>query len=153
MHPSTKFFTEISPSLFSVWQLGTFMNTVKRILEVLHCRVEDILKPWASCLPVVGDRKSVFGEQLNEVTVMLRTKYKNYMQATVEKLISNVCTVNTPIILVVQDFFLNFLESFHNGLNTLQGANGMPHERNFNILARIDGLFVFQCVFGDCVDI
>lgn len=81
------------------------MNTVKRILEVLHCRVEDILKPWASCLPVVGDRKSVFGERLNEVTVMLRTKYKNYMQATVEKLVNNVCTVNPPTISLLPDFF------------------------------------------------
>ncbi|XP_058114690.1 uncharacterized protein LOC131257803 [Magnolia sinica] len=79
-----------SASLYHVPnQLGTFLNTVKRILDILHCRVEDILKSWASCLPVVGDRKSVFGEQLNGVTVMLRTKYKNYMQATVEKLVNN----------------------------------------------------------------
>ncbi|XXG63082.1 hypothetical protein AAC387_Pa05g1348 [Persea americana] len=85
-----KFTRRQSATLYHVpSQLGTFMNTVKRILEVLHCRVEDILKPWASCLPVVGDRKSVFGERLNEVTVMLRTKYKNYMQATVEKLVNN----------------------------------------------------------------
>lgn len=77
---------------FHVLQLGIFLGTVKRILEVLHCRLEDILKPWASCLPIIGDRKSVFGEQLNEVTVMLRTKYKNYMQATVEKLVTNVST-------------------------------------------------------------
>lgn len=92
------------------------MNTVKRILEVLHCRVEDILKLWASCLPVVGDRKSVFGERLNEVTVMLRTKYKNYMQATVEKLVNNVCTQ----IFLLQDFFekKNFFEFFHNSFNT-----------------------------------
>lgn len=79
-----------SASLYHVpIQLGTFLNTLKRILDVLHCRVEDILKSWASCLPVVGDRKSAFGEQLNGITVMLRTKYKNYMQATVEKLVSN----------------------------------------------------------------
>ncbi|XP_077222577.1 portal protein isoform X2 [Tasmannia lanceolata] len=70
-------------------QLGIFLNTVKRILDILHVRVEDVLKSWASYLPVIGDRKSVFGEQLNGITVMLRTKYKNYMQATVEKLISN----------------------------------------------------------------
>ena len=63
---------------------------MKRILDVLHCRVEDILKNWASVLPVIGDKKSVFGEQMNAVTVLLRTKYKNYLQATVGKLISNV---------------------------------------------------------------
>ncbi|KAL5581652.1 hypothetical protein UlMin_014094 [Ulmus minor] len=70
-------------------QLGTFMNTLKRILDVLHCRVEDILKTWASVLPLMGDKKSLFGEQMNGVTVLLRTKYKIYLQATVGKLINN----------------------------------------------------------------
>ncbi|KAG9448831.1 hypothetical protein H6P81_008796 [Aristolochia fimbriata] len=79
-----------SQSLYHVPnQLGAFLNTVKRILDVLHCRVEDTLRPWASCLPIIGDQKTLFGEQLNEITVMLRTKYKNYTQATVEKLVSN----------------------------------------------------------------
>ncbi|KAB2613417.1 hypothetical protein D8674_035733 [Pyrus ussuriensis x Pyrus communis] len=72
-------------------QLGTFLNTVKRILDVLHCKVEDILKSWASFLPAMGDnKKSLFGEQMNGITVLLRTKYKNYLQATVGKLLSNV---------------------------------------------------------------
>ncbi|GKC91623.1 epidermin biosynthesis protein like protein, partial [Tanacetum coccineum] len=31
--------------------LGTFLNTIKRILDVLHCRIEDKLKSWASYLP------------------------------------------------------------------------------------------------------
>ncbi|KAI3525329.1 hypothetical protein L2E82_51561 [Cichorium intybus] len=70
-------------------QLGTFLNTIKRILDVLHCRIEDKLKLWASYLPVNGDKKSTYGEQMNAVTVLLRTKYKNYMQAIVVKLISN----------------------------------------------------------------
>ncbi|KAF6141359.1 hypothetical protein GIB67_008536 [Kingdonia uniflora] len=76
-----------STTLYSVPnQLGIFVNTIKRVLDVLHCRVEDIFKPWASCVPLTEDKKSVFGEQLNGITVLLRTKYKNYMQATVEKL-------------------------------------------------------------------
>ncbi|KAI3921724.1 hypothetical protein MKX01_005413 [Papaver californicum] len=70
-------------------QIGTFLNTIKRILDVLHCRVEDILKPWGSYLPVIEEKKAVFGEQMNGITVLLRTKYKTYMQATVEKLITN----------------------------------------------------------------
>ncbi|XP_024979103.1 uncharacterized protein LOC112516321 [Cynara cardunculus var. scolymus] len=70
-------------------QLGTFLNTIKRILDVLHCRIEDKLKSWASYLPVNGDKKSTYGEQMNAVTVLLRTKYKNYMQAVVVKLTSN----------------------------------------------------------------
>nr|XP_043624942.1 uncharacterized protein LOC122596431 [Erigeron canadensis] len=71
-------------------QLGTFLNTIKRTLDVLHCRVEDKLKAWASYLLASGDKKSTYGEQMNAVTVLLRTKYKNYMQAVVVKLISNV---------------------------------------------------------------
>ncbi|KAK9078138.1 hypothetical protein SSX86_002195 [Deinandra increscens subsp. villosa] len=70
-------------------QLGTFLNTIKRILDVLHCRIEDKLKSWASYLPVNGDKKSTYGEQMNAVTVLFRTKYKNYMQAVVVKLTSN----------------------------------------------------------------
>ncbi|EOX93622.1 Uncharacterized protein TCM_002512 isoform 1 [Theobroma cacao] len=79
-----------STALYSVpSQLGIFLNTVKRILDVLHCKVEDILKSWASYLPLMGDKKLLFGEQMNGITVMLRTKYKNYLQATVEKLVNN----------------------------------------------------------------
>lgn len=70
-------------------QLGIFLNTIKRILEVLHCTVEDILKSWASCLPIVADKKLSFGEQMNGIRVLLKTKYKNYMQAIVAKLYAN----------------------------------------------------------------
>jgi hypothetical protein len=70
---------------------------MKRILDVLHCRVEEILKSWASYLPVGGDKKSLFGEQMNGITVLLRTKYKNYVQAIVGKLISNVSSTDKPI--------------------------------------------------------
>ncbi|CAN1288308.1 hypothetical protein LINPERPRIM_LOCUS19876 [Linum perenne] len=69
--------------------LGAFLNTIKRILDVLHCRIEEILRSWATCLPVVGDKRSSFGEQMNGITVLLKTKYKNYLQATVEKLVNN----------------------------------------------------------------
>lgn len=78
---------------FIIWQLGTFLNTMKRILDVLHCQAEEILKSWASYLPGNGDRKTTFGEQLNGITVLLRTKYKNYVQAIVVKLASNVNTL------------------------------------------------------------
>ncbi|CAI9088988.1 OLC1v1023465C1 [Oldenlandia corymbosa var. corymbosa] len=79
-----------STALYSVpVQLGTFLNTLKRILDVLHCKIEDILKAWASYLPINGEKKSSFGEHMNGVTVLLRTKYKNYMQAIVLKLASN----------------------------------------------------------------
>nr|XP_027063036.1 uncharacterized protein LOC113689466 isoform X1 [Coffea arabica] len=79
-----------STALYSApLQLGTFLNTLKRVLDVLHPSTEDFLKAWASYLPVNGEKKSSFGEQMNGVTVLLRTKYKNYMQAIVVKLASN----------------------------------------------------------------
>ncbi|KAJ1383867.1 hypothetical protein SESBI_43006 [Sesbania bispinosa] len=71
-------------------QLGIFLNTLKRILDVLHCRVEDILNSWASCLPVMGDKKTLFGEQMNGITVLLRTKYKTYLQAIIGNLVNNI---------------------------------------------------------------
>lgn len=70
-------------------QLGIFLNTIKRILDVLHCRVEDILNSWASCLPVMGDKK-LFGEQMNGITVLLRTRYKTYLQAIIGNLVNNI---------------------------------------------------------------
>uniref|UniRef100_K3YPK3 Uncharacterized protein n=1 Tax=Setaria italica TaxID=4555 RepID=K3YPK3_SETIT len=69
-------------------QLGAFMNTVKRMLDMLHCRVEDILKSWAAYLTITSGN-TVFGEQMNSITVMLRKKYKNYLKAIVDKLVSN----------------------------------------------------------------
>ncbi|KAH9312417.1 hypothetical protein KI387_027452 [Taxus chinensis] len=81
-----------SVCLYSVpCQLGLFLNTIKRILDALHPKFETQLRSWASCLPtpVAGDRKLVFGEQLNGITVMLRTKYKTFLQAIVEKLADN----------------------------------------------------------------
>lgn len=70
---------------------------MKRILDVLHIRVEETLKSWASYLPTKGDKKSLFGEQMNAITVLLRTKYKNYLQALVEKLVSNVSFIYNPV--------------------------------------------------------
>ncbi|KAM7274166.1 hypothetical protein ACFE04_028830 [Oxalis oulophora] len=49
--------------------LGIFLNTIKRILDVLHCRVEDMLKSWASYLPAVGYKKALFREQMNGITM------------------------------------------------------------------------------------
>jgi hypothetical protein len=65
------------------------MNTVKRMLDVLHCRIEDILKSWAAYL-TIANGTTVFGEQMNSITVMLRKKYKKYLQAIVEKIVTDV---------------------------------------------------------------
>ncbi|KAG1326740.1 hypothetical protein COCNU_01G006740 [Cocos nucifera] len=84
-------------------QLGTFLCTMKRILDVLHCRVEDVLKSWALFLRP-GDGNPIFGEQMNGITVMLRKKYKKYMQAIVEKLVSNAqATRNTRLKKILEE--------------------------------------------------
>lgn len=61
---------------------------MKRMLDVLRPRIEYQLKSWGSCIPDGGTTAP--GERLSEVTVMLRTKFRNYLQAVVEKLAENV---------------------------------------------------------------
>ncbi|KAM7272490.1 hypothetical protein ACFE04_027153 [Oxalis oulophora] len=48
--------------------LGIFLNTIKRILDVLHCRVEDMLKSWASYLPAETVEKLASNMQANRYT-------------------------------------------------------------------------------------
>lgn len=85
------------------------MNTVKRMLDVLHCRVEDILKSWAAYLTITSGN-TVFGEQMNSITVMLRKKYKNYLKAIVDKLVSDVIMTFACFI---RSFTLELYTKFH----------------------------------------
>jgi hypothetical protein len=62
---------------------------MKRLLDVLRPRIESHLKSWSSCIPNGGNSAAI-GERLSEVTVTLRAKFRNYMQAVVEKLSENV---------------------------------------------------------------
>eukprot|EP00249_Psilotum_nudum_P017450 c26329_g2_i1 orf=245-2914(-) len=81
--------TKHSPSFYSVPnQLGVFLNTIKRLLDTLRPKIETQMKSWVACLPVEGGN-ACFGERLNEVTVMLRAKYKKFLHAIVEKLVEN----------------------------------------------------------------
>ncbi|KAK7301122.1 hypothetical protein RJT34_11983 [Clitoria ternatea] len=69
-------------------ELGILLNSLKRMLDILRPRFESQFKSWGSCLPnVVGTTTP--GERLSEVTVMLRAKFRNYVQAIVEKLVEN----------------------------------------------------------------
>ncbi|KAL2652043.1 hypothetical protein R1flu_020171 [Riccia fluitans] len=72
-------------------QLGVMLNSMKRLLDTLRPKVESQMKGWVACLPAdgAGPGKSSFGERLNEVTIELRAKYKNYLHAIVEKLADN----------------------------------------------------------------
>ncbi|VVA16266.1 PREDICTED: ZEAMMB73_Zm00001d018133 [Prunus dulcis] len=68
-------------------ELGILLNSLKRMLDVLRPQIEVQFKSWGSCIPDGGN--TVAGERLSEVTVMLRAKFKNYLQAIVEKLAEN----------------------------------------------------------------
>lgn len=71
---------------------------MKRMLDILRPKIEAQFKSWGSCIPDGGN--AVPGERLSEVTVMLRAKFRNYMQAVVEKLAENVS------IILIMTFFL-----------------------------------------------
>lgn len=61
---------------------------MKRMLDVLRPKIEAQFKTWGSCMPATGSTAP--GERLSEVTVMLRSKFRNYLQGVVEKLAENV---------------------------------------------------------------
>ncbi|KAK6938085.1 hypothetical protein RJ641_031593 [Dillenia turbinata] len=76
-------------------ELGILLNSMKRMLDVLHPKVVTQFKSWGSCIPDGGNGNTAPGEHLSEVTVMLRTKFRNYLQALVEKLAENSKLQNT----------------------------------------------------------
>lgn len=78
---------QLIPTTF-FFQLGILLNSMKRLLDVLLPKIENQLKSWSSCIP--DDGHKVIGEYLDDVTVMLRAKFRNYRQAIVEKLSANV---------------------------------------------------------------
>lgn len=68
-------------------ELGTLFNLIKKMLDVLQPEIESQFKSWSAYIS--KSENTVPGELLNEVTVMLRTKFRNYMQAAIEKLAGN----------------------------------------------------------------
>ncbi|CAN0873389.1 hypothetical protein LINGRAHAP2_LOCUS10360 [Linum grandiflorum] len=74
-------------------ELGILLNSMKRMLDLLRPKIEIRFKSWGSCIPDGGN--TVPGERLSEVTVMLRTKFRSYLQAVVEKLAENTKLQNT----------------------------------------------------------
>lgn len=69
-------------------QLGILLNTMKRMLDVLRPDIEAQFKAWSSCIRDGGNTAP--GDSLSEVTVMLRAKFRSYLQAVVERLVQNV---------------------------------------------------------------
>ncbi|XP_076959899.1 uncharacterized protein LOC143636110 [Bidens hawaiensis] len=68
-------------------ELGDLFNSMKMMLDALQPEIEEQFKSRISC--VSHSENAVPGELLSEVTVTLRTKFRNYMQAAVEKLAGN----------------------------------------------------------------
>nr|GEX97346.1 hypothetical protein [Tanacetum cinerariifolium]GEY20973.1 rhomboid-like protease 5 [Tanacetum cinerariifolium] len=64
-------------------ELGVLLNSMERMLDVLR-QIKRQLKSWG---PDQGNVAA--GERLSEVTVMLRSKFRKYLQAVVEKLVEN----------------------------------------------------------------
>ncbi|KAI3761739.1 hypothetical protein L1987_52160 [Smallanthus sonchifolius] len=84
-------------------ELGILLNSIKRMLDVLRPKIEVQLKSWGSCcIPEEGNTAP--GERLSEVTVMLRSKFRNYLQAVVDKLVENTRLQNsTKLKKILQD--------------------------------------------------
>ncbi|XAR62089.1 hypothetical protein NMG60_11016706 [Bertholletia excelsa] len=91
-------------------ELGILLNSMKRMLDVLRPKIEHQFKAWGSCIPDGGNTAP--GERLSEVTVMLRTKFRNYLQAVVEKLAENTRLHNgTKLKKILQDSKESAVES------------------------------------------
>ncbi|KAL9255246.1 hypothetical protein AKJ16_DCAP02481, partial [Drosera capensis] len=69
-------------------ELGILLNSLKRMLDILRPKLDAQFKSWGSCISDNGTNQAV-GDRLSKVTVMLRTKFRNYVQAVVEKLVEN----------------------------------------------------------------
>ncbi|KAI3825941.1 hypothetical protein L1987_07702 [Smallanthus sonchifolius] len=84
-------------------ELGILLNSMKRMLDVLRPKIEIQLKSWGSCCIPDGGNVAP-GERLSEVTVMLRSNFRTYLQAVVEKLVENTRLQNgTKLKKILQD--------------------------------------------------
>lgn len=84
-------------------ELGTVLNSMRRMLDVLLPKIEAQLKSWIACMNDAGS--AVPGERLTEVTIMLRAKFRNYIQAILEKLVENTrLQSSTKWKKIIQDF-------------------------------------------------
>ncbi|XP_052197461.1 uncharacterized protein LOC127804619 isoform X2 [Diospyros lotus] len=68
-------------------ELAILLNSLKCMIDVLQPKIEAQVRSWGACMAESGN--AVAGEYLSEVTVMMRSKFRNYMQAMVEKLAEN----------------------------------------------------------------
>ncbi|GFP83698.1 hypothetical protein PHJA_000513300 [Phtheirospermum japonicum] len=91
-------------------ELGVVLNSMKRLLDILRPQIETQLKLWGSCMPESGNM--VPGERLSEITVMIRSKFRAYVQAVIDKLVENTKLHNvTKLKKIIQDTKENVVES------------------------------------------
>uniref|UniRef100_A0A7N0UPJ1 Pesticidal crystal cry8Ba protein n=1 Tax=Kalanchoe fedtschenkoi TaxID=63787 RepID=A0A7N0UPJ1_KALFE len=91
-------------------ELGILLNSMKRMLDVLRPKIEIQLKSWGACILDGGNTAP--GDSLSEVTVMLRAKFRNYMQAIVELLLENTkLQSSTKLKKILQDSKNNVVEA------------------------------------------
>ncbi|KAL8549227.1 hypothetical protein ACS0TY_008177 [Phlomoides rotata] len=91
-------------------ELGVLLNSMKRMLDMLLPPIEEQMKSWGSCIPDTGNM--IPGESLSEVTVMIRSKFRAYVQAVLDKLIENTKLHNaTKLRKIIQDAKENTMES------------------------------------------
>ncbi|XP_047971704.1 uncharacterized protein LOC125214638 isoform X2 [Salvia hispanica] len=105
-----KFTKGNSPPYVVTAELGILLNSMKRMLDSLRPQIEAQLKQWGSCMPEVGNM--IPGEKLSEITVMIRSKFRAYAQAVVDKLVENTKLHNvTKLKKIIQDAKENVIES------------------------------------------
>ncbi|GKV18713.1 hypothetical protein SLEP1_g29054 [Rubroshorea leprosula] len=91
-------------------ELGILLNSMKRMLDVLHSKIESQFNTWPSFTPP-GENENL-GEHFREITVMLRADLRNYMQAIVEKLVENTkIQSSTKLKKIIEDEQENVTES------------------------------------------
>ncbi|KAL6552141.1 hypothetical protein OROGR_008295 [Orobanche gracilis] len=104
-------FAKGNPSPYNVsTELGVVLNSMKRMLDTLRPQIESQLKSWGSCMPESGNM--VAGERLSEITVMIRSKFRAYVQAVIDKLVENTKLHSvTKLKKIIQDAKENVIES------------------------------------------
>ncbi|KAK6150353.1 hypothetical protein DH2020_015285 [Rehmannia glutinosa] len=114
-------------------ELGVVLNSMKRMLEILRPQIESQLKMWGSCMPESGNM--VPGERLSEITVMIRSKFRAYVQAVIDKLVENVSMLEVmdfalahfSLCIVVTNFLAGFLDMWRTISLTLPASWSKLH--------------------------
>ncbi|RAL45738.1 hypothetical protein DM860_009602 [Cuscuta australis] len=91
-------------------ELGILLNSMKRMLDIVRPQIEAQFKSWGACLPNGGN--VLAGERISEITIMLRTKFRGYMQALMDRLVENTKLQNsTKLKKIIQDAKEGIVES------------------------------------------